>query len=166
MNIKEKPSKKIIAQVEQDVYASTVEACEDNNAFFLMALNQEFGFGPERLKRMIHRYNQLSEEYTVMRKDGFSYEEIHQKMCDALESIGIDPADVYVGTNDFYDIKRQRRYFEKENKPSRKEAGIAHENLQKFKAFMAAESQNVKVINSADEKIQKITLIGKELPTP
>lgn len=171
MNIKEKPSKKIIAQVEQDVYAATVEACEDNNAFFLLALNQEFGFGPERLRRMIHKYNELSEEYTIMRKDGFSYEEVHQKMCDALASIGIDPDQVYVGTNDFYDIQRQKRYCERESKPTRAEAGAAYENMQKFKAFLADnENQNLKVINAADEKVKKfkplIATRGKELPAP
>ena len=169
MYVKEKPSKKIVAQVEQDVYASTVEACEDNNAFFLLALNQEFGFGPERLRRMIHKYNQLSEEYTIMRSDGFTYEEVHQKMCEALESIGIDPDQVYVGKNDFYDIQRQKRYCEKENKPTRKEAGIAYENMQKFKAFLEAEGgQNIKVIKAADDKIQKLFTAakGKELPQP
>lgn len=169
MKTREKVPKSIIAQVEQDVYASTVEACEDNNAFFLMALNQEFGFGPERLKRMIHRYNKLSEEYTIMRKDGFTYEEIHAKMCDALESIGIDPNDVYVGTNDFYDIKRQKRYCEQANKPSRAEAGAAYEKMQQFKAFLA-DNENVKVINSADEKMKKLSILksltGKELPLP
>ena len=112
MKARLRPSKKLVAQLEEDVYAATVEACEDNNAFFLMALNQEFGFGPERLKRMIHKYNELSEEYTVMRSDGFTYEEIHQKMCDALISIGIDPDQVYVGKNDFYDIQRQKKYCE------------------------------------------------------
>ena len=141
-----RPSKKLVASLEQEVYAATVEACEDNNAFFLMALNQEFGFGPERLRRMIHRYNQLSEEYTIMRNDGFTYEEIHQKMCEGLESIGIDPADVYVGKNDFYDVQRRKRYVEKEKKPTRSEAGIAFENMQKFKAFLAEN--------------------GKELPQP
>lgn len=141
-----KPSRQMVKYVEQEVYAATVEACEDNNAFFLMALNQEFGFGPERLKRVIHAYNKLSEEYTVMRNDGFTYEEIHEKMCAALVSVGIDPADVYQGRNDFYDIQRKKRYVEEEKKPGRKEAGIAFENMQKFKAFLAEN--------------------GKELPQP
>ena len=146
MKARIRPNKAMVAHLEQEVYAATVEACEDNNAFFLMALSQEFGFGPERLKRMIHRYNQLSEEYTIMRNDGFTYEEIHQKMCEGLESIGINPADVYVGKNDFYDVQRKKRYVEKENKPTRSEAGVAFENMQKFKAFLAEN--------------------GKELPQP
>ena len=102
--------------------------------------------GPERLKRMIHKYNELSEEYTIMRSDGFTYEEIHQKMCDALISIGIDPDQVYVGKNDFYDIQRQKKYCEQEKKPTRIEAGKAYENMQAFKAFLADQ--------------------GKELPQP
>lgn len=146
MKARIRPSKKLVAQLEEDVYAATVEACEDNNAFFLLALNQEFGFGPERLKRMIHKYNELSEEYTIMRSDGFTYEEVHQKMCEALESIGIDPDQVYVGKNDFYDIQRQKKYCEMEKKPTRKEAGKAYENMQAFKAFLADQ--------------------GKELPQP
>lgn len=146
MKARIRPNKAMVAHLEQEVYAATVEACEDNNAFFLMALSQEFGFGPERLKRMIHRYNQLSEEYTIMRNDGFTYEEIHRKMCEGLESIGINPADVYVGKNDFYDVQRKKRYVEKENKPTRSEAGVAFENMQKFKAFLAEN--------------------GKELPQP
>lgn len=176
MYVKEKPSKKIVAQVEQDVYASTVEACEDNNAFFLLALNQEFGFGPERLRRMIHKYNQLSEEYTIMRSDGFTYEEVHQKMCEALESIGIDPDQVYVGTNDFYDIQRRKRYCEQDKKPTRKEAGIAYENMQKFRAFMASEdAQKIRIVKTADDKTPDLKIFaalkesvtkGKELPQP
>ena len=135
--------KSMVASLEQEVYAATVEACEDNNAFFLIALNQEFGFGAERLRRVIHRYNELSEEYTVMREDGFTYEEIHDRMCEALESIGIDPDQVYVGKNDFYDMQRRKRQVEKERKPSRSEAGIAFENMQKFKAFLAAEEKSL-----------------------
>ena len=98
-----------IGRVEQEVYANTVEACEDNNAFFLLALNQEFGFGPERLKRVIHRYNELSEEYSVMRNDGFTYDEINQKMREALASIGIDPDDVYVGKHRTQERSRKMR---------------------------------------------------------
>ena len=48
MNCNIGPTRKQIGKIEEEVYAHTVEACEDNNAFFLLALNQEFGFGPER----------------------------------------------------------------------------------------------------------------------
>ena len=124
-----------IGRVEQEVYANTVEACEDNNAFFLMALNQEFGFGPERLKRLIRRYNELSDEYTIMRSDGFTYDEIHQKMCDALESIGIDPNQVYVGKNDFYDAKRRKRYIDKGQEINRKEAEEVKKKFEQFRSL-------------------------------
>ena len=131
--------KRMVAALEKDCYAATVEACEDNNAFFLIALNQEFGFGPERLKRLVHRYNAISEQYTIMREDGFSYEEIHEKMCEALESIGIDREQVYTGSNDFYEMSRRKRQAEKEHKPGVKEAKQAAKHFEAFKAFMAAE---------------------------
>lgn len=124
-----------IGRIEQEVYANTVEACEDNNAFFLLALNQEFGFGSERLKRVIHRYNELSEEYSVMRNDGLTYDEINQRMREALESIGIDPDDVYVGKNDFYDAKRRKRYIDKGQEINRKEAEEVKKKFEQFRSL-------------------------------
>lgn len=135
MNCNVGPTRKQIGKIEEEVYAHTVEACEDNNAFFLLALNQEFGFGPERLKRLIHRYNELSEEYNVMRMDGFSYEEINEKMREALASIGIDPNDVYVGTSDFYENKRRKRYIEKGQMPTRKEAEAVVQKFEQFRSL-------------------------------
>lgn len=135
MNCNIAPTRKQISKIEEEVYAHTVEACEDNNAFFLIALNQEFGFGPERLKRLIHRYNELSEEYNTMRMDGFSYAEIKEKMCEALESIGIDPDDVYVGTSDFYENKRRKRYIEKGQMPTRKEAEAVKQKFEQFRSL-------------------------------
>ena len=135
MNCNVGPTRKQIGKIEEEVYAHTVEACEDNNAFFLLALNQEFGFGPERLKRLIRRYNELSEEYNVMRMDGFSYEEINEKMREALAAIGIDPNDVYVGTSDFYENKRRKRYIEKGQMPTRKEAEAVIQKFEQFKSL-------------------------------
>ena len=135
MNCNIGPTRKQIGKIEEEVYAHTVEACEDNNAFFLLALNQEFGFGPERLKRLIHRYNELSEEYNVMRMDGFSYEEINEKMREALAAIGVDPDDVYVGTSDFYENKRRKRYIEKGQMPTRKEAEAVAKKFEQFRSL-------------------------------
>ena len=135
MNCRVGPTRKDISKIEEEVYAHTVEACEDNNAFFLLALNQEFGFGPERLKRLIHKYNELSEEYNTMRMDGFSYAEIKEKMCEALAAIGIDPNDVYVGTSDFYENKRRKRYIEKGQMPTRKEAEAVRQKFEQFRSL-------------------------------
>ena len=135
MNCNVEPTRKQIGKIEEEVYAHTVEACEDNNAFFLLALNQEFGFGPERLKRLIHKYNELSEEYNVMRMDGFSYEEINEKMREALAAIGVDPDDVYVGTSDFYENKRRKRYIEKGQMPTRKEAEAVAKKFEQFRSL-------------------------------
>ena len=152
--------RKEIGRVEQEVYANTVEACEDNNAFFLLALNQEFGFGPERLKRVIHRYNELTEEYSVMRNDGFTYDEINQKMREALASIGIDPDDVYVGKNDFYDAKRRKRYIDKGQEVNRKEAEEVRKKFEQFRSL----SESVYEKKDLNELIK--AKIRKGLTTP
>jgi hypothetical protein len=147
--------RKEIGRVEQEVYANTVEACEDNNAFFLLALNQEFGFGPERLKRVIHRYNELTEEYSVMRNDGFTYDEINQKMREALASIGIDPDDVYVGKNDFYDAKRRKRYIDKGQKVNRKEAEEVRKKFEQFRSLSESAYEKKDLNELIASKIRK-----------
>ena len=144
-----------IGRVEQEVYANTVEACEDNNAFFLLALNQEFGFGPERLKRVINRYNELSEEYSVMRNDGFTYDEINQKMREALASIGIDPDDVYVGKNDFYDAKRRKRYIDKGQEINRKEAEEVKKKFEQFRSLSESAYEKKDLNELIKAKIRK-----------
>lgn len=144
-----------IGRVEQEVYANTVEACEDNNAFFLLALNQEFGFGPERLRRIINKYNELSEEYSVMRNDGFTYEEIHEKMCEALASIGIDPDDVYVGKNDFYDAKRRKRYIDKGQEINRKEAEEVKKKFEQFRSLSESAYEKKDLSELIKAKIRK-----------
>ena len=144
-----------IGRVEQEVYANTVEACEDNNAFFLLALNQEFGFGPERLKRVIHRYNELTEEYSVMRNDGFTYDEINQKMREALASIGIDPDDVYVGRNDFYDAKRRKRYIDKGQEINRKEAEEVKKKFEQFRSLSESAYEKKDLSELIKAKIRK-----------
>ena len=144
-----------IGRIEQEVYANTVEACEDNNAFFLLALNQEFGFGPERLKRVIHRYNELTEEYSVMRNDGFTYDEINQKMREALASIGIDPEDVYVGRNDFYDAKRRKRYIDKGQEVNRKEAEEVRKKFEQFRSLSESAYEKKDLNELIKAKIRK-----------
>lgn len=147
--------RKEVGRVEQEVYANTVEACEDNNAFFLLALNQEFGFGPERLKRVIHRYNELTEEYSVMRNDGFTYDEINQKMREALASIGIDPDDVYVGKNDFYDAKRRKRYIDKGQEINRKEAEEVKKKFEQFRSLSESAYEKKDLNELIKAKIRK-----------
>ena len=80
---------------------------------------------------------------TIWCYTGFTYEEIHDRMCEALESIGIDPDQVYVGKNDFYDMQRKKRMVEKERLPSVKEARQASDHLEAFRAFMAAEGKDI-----------------------
>jgi hypothetical protein len=41
--------------------------------FVLIALNEEYHFGPERLSRVSERVNSLWDEYSELTKDGYEY---------------------------------------------------------------------------------------------
>lgn len=107
------PDKKYIERVEQEVYDVTVEACQDNNAMFLIALNETFGFGKERLNKIVRSFNEVSERFTHLRETGYSVEDIHKKLVDELDYIGIAEDDVYTGRNDFYAAKHHSKMINK-----------------------------------------------------
>lgn len=144
MDLKSKvrPSKSMTDRVEEYMYDYTVRACEENNAFFLIALNQEFNFGAERLTRLIARYNKVSAMYRNYIRDRFSDEEIHSIVKDAIEDIGLDPDTIYTGEGKGYftKIKAEKRKFEKNNVPTLAEAARAKESLHALKA--AIKEQN------------------------
>lgn len=142
-----KPSKEKIDRLEQAVFDSTVMACQDNNAMFLLALNSEFGFGAERLERMVRKYNEISEYYTKLKQDGLEYEDVVERICDALRSIGVQPEKVYTGRNDFYEIRRQNKLIAESHKPTFAESVEVKQKLDAMKQFM--KDNNAKYNTSA-----------------
>lgn len=143
MNAKKRPSINDLERLEESVFASTVEVCEDNNAMMFVALSEEFGFGHERFRRLIDRFNVVSQKYTDYRSDGYTDEEIHQKHIDDLNRIGIDPEQVYTGTKDFYEVKLRKRRHEKNTTPTFAEAAFMQANMKAFKSL----SQEEKTFN-------------------
>lgn len=149
MKSKERPSKDLISRVEQEVYKSTVEACHDNNAFFLIAMSEVFGFAGKRLERVIKKYDELQERYTEYRNDGYSYEEVHDIICERLNEIGVNPAAVYTETNDFYDVRMEQKRREKTPAVvSFREAAEAQKHMEAMKRFMA-EQNSAPIITKA-----------------
>ena len=126
----------LIKQVEQEVYDDAVQACEDNNAIFLLALNNEFKFGPKRIQKLINAFNKLSADIIGMRKDGFTKKEIHETICKQLESIEIDPELIYSEKKDFQQVIRNKKKAEEPVKPSRAEAETAVEHMKAFRNFL------------------------------
>ena len=103
------PSKALIRRVEQDVYDVTVEACQDNNAMFLIALNQEFGFGEARMKRVVRAYNEVSNRYADYKMQGYSEEDIRKKMCEELAAFGVDDEQIHTGKHEFYEAQHKKK---------------------------------------------------------
>ena len=130
--------KQMREQAEELMYDYTLQAVETNNAFFLIALNQEYNFGTERITRLIHRYNDVSLMYRDYVRDGFSDEEIRGVLKNALKDIGIDPEQVFSGKGKGYfeKVKKEQRTFEKNNIPTYSEASDAVEHLKAFKAAL------------------------------
>ena len=127
----------LIMKVEQEVYDDAVRACEDNNAMFILALNNEFDFGPVRIKRLIAAFNKAASQTMEMKKDGFTKDEIHESLCKQLESIGVDPAAVYSDQKDFQQVIRNKKKAEIPDKPSRAEAKAVFEHMTAFRNFIA-----------------------------
>lgn len=146
-----RPSRKEVERVEEEVFDVTVEACQDNNAFFLLALNAEFGFGPERMKRMVRKYNEISDYFAQLRADGMTYEDTNDRIREALDSIGIDPDSVYTGKFAFYEVAREKRLSEKEHIPTFREAVEAKALLDKARNLMN-DSEGLRVINKTAAK--------------
>lgn len=131
------PSKRMIDRLNQDVYADTLECCQDNNAMFLIALNMEFGFGHDRCMKVIRRYNMICDKYAEMRGDGFTKEEMHQRIVDDLACMGIKESTVYTRDNDFTEARQLQKHRDRNmtNIP-RKDCITAYNQLQAMKNLL------------------------------
>lgn len=118
MNSRIIPSKEMRRCNEEHMYAYALRACETNNAFMLIALNQAFNFGAVRLQKLIEKYNEVSLMYRDHIRDGFSDEECNQIIRNALVDIGLDPSQVFsnIERNAFRTLKQESRKFEKKQR--------------------------------------------------
>lgn len=130
---------------EQMMYAFTLRACETNNAFMLIALNQEFNFGAVRLQKLIAKYNEVSMMYRDHIRDGFTDEECIQIVKNALVDIGLEPSQVFsqIERDEFSKFKREKRKFAKNNVPTHSEAEKAVENMKAFRAAINSQEQKI-----------------------
>lgn len=140
-----RPSKEMRKCNEQMMYAFTLRACETNNAFMLIALNQEFNFGAVRLQKLIAKYNEVSMMYRDHIRDGFTDEECIQIIKNALVDIGLEPSQVFsqIERDEFSKFKREKRKFAKNNVPTYSEAEKAVENMKAFRAAINSQEQKI-----------------------
>lgn len=132
-------NKREVARVEQEIFESTVEACEDNNAMFLMAIQEEYGYGKQRLLRVIERFNKISDDYTKLLEDGYTHADIHAKIVERLNDMGFEEKLIYSGRADFYEAEMKSRSMKKNQKNvSFREAADAVAMLNKMKELQNA----------------------------
>lgn len=145
MNSRIIPSKEMRRCNEEHMYAYALRACETNNAFMLIALNQAFNFGAVRLRKLIEKYNEVSLMYRDRIRDGFSDAECNQIIRNALVDIGLDPSQVFsnIERNAFRTLKQESRKFEKNNVPTYSEAEKAVENMKAFRAAINSQEQKI-----------------------
>lgn len=138
MKSRVKITRKMVADLEEEVFENTVEACQDNNVMFLIALNEEFRFGKERLERAMIAYNRVADEYAKFQNQGYSDEDIHEKLCSRLESMGIAPDSIYTGEISFYESRVRMKRIQQNLQPTVKEANEAYRQLQMMKELLHA----------------------------
>lgn len=148
-----RPSKKEIERVSRTVFDMQVAVYDDNNAMMLEALNEEFGFGADRLRRVMKRFNAISDRYTQASEDGFTDKEIREMHINNLKAIGIDPEDVYAGNRDFDEVMANKRYTAKNHTVSFAEAAKAAEHMAAMKQFLSDNRSSNLILTTGEIKL-------------
>lgn len=155
MNVRRKVSKKDREILERQVYGATVETCEDNNATLLIALNEAFGFGTERLNRAIEAFSNVSERFREMRETGYTDEDVHKRIVEELNQLGIAEEQIYTGYNDFAQARHYSKMIQKNaHNVSFAESVKAQQHMAAMKEYLNDPEQlNSKAVISDAEKI-------------
>jgi len=96
----------------------------------IIALNEEYNFGTERLNRLLARYQKINRHLNDYQDDAKSQAEIRTK----LHNMGLQEfADYMLG---MHTIQKYRQEIKNINKVSLQEAAEAQKMLQKMKALM------------------------------
>lgn len=139
MKSRVKASKRMVRELEQQVFDNTCEACEDNNAMFIFAIAEEYGFSTKRLKRVIERFNVIADEYTKLIEDGYTHDDVHVKIVERLNELGFAEDTIYSGRSDFYAAElNSKRIKKKTTTVSFAEASEAQKALKMMKELQNA----------------------------
>ena len=126
---------RIPSRIERERLASAVydicmDCIRDNNATFIIALNQVYGFGHDRLRKVMDRYEELCREFSERENDGFTADEIHQTLIEMIEELGFKEEDIYCGDQTYNQVTQEKKRAEKNSKDiSYAEARKAYDHL-------------------------------------
>lgn len=129
-----KMSQKRTRQVCDDVWQTILKAMCDNLATTVIVLNDEFGFGKERIRRFIEATVKQNRKINEWQDEGIADEKIRE----LIEAIGLEYEEIYVeDKQDFKDFlherKKRREY---KNKVGFADAMKAQQHLQTMKDLL------------------------------
>lgn len=129
-----KMSQKRTRQVCDDVWQTILKAMCDNLATTVIVLNDEFGFGKERIRRFIESTVKQNRKISEWQDEGIA----DVKIREIIESIGLEYEEIYVeDKQDFKDFlherKKRREY---KNKVGFADAMKAQQHLQTMKDLL------------------------------
>lgn len=134
MQSRVKMSQKRTRQVCDDVWQTILKAMCDNLATTVIVLNDDFGFGKERIRRFIEATVTLNRKISEWQDEGIA----DVKIREIIESIGLQYEEIYVeDKQDFKDFlherKKRREY---KNKVGFADAMKAQQHLQTMKDLL------------------------------
>lgn len=129
-----KMSQKRTRQVCDDVWQTILKAMCDNLATTVIVLNDEFGFGKERIRRFIEATVKQNRKINEWQDEGIADEKIRE----LIEAIGLQYEEIYLeDKQDFKDFlherKKRREY---KNKVGFADAMKAQQHLQTMKDLL------------------------------
>jgi len=129
-----KMSQKRTRQVCDDVWQTILKAMCDNLATTVIVLNDEFGFGKERIRRFIEATVKQNRKISEWQDEGIADEKIRE----LIEAIGLQYEEIYLeDKQDFKDFlherKKRREY---KNKVGFADAMKAQQHLQTMKDLL------------------------------
>lgn len=129
-----KMSQKHTRQVCDDVWQTILKAMCDNLAATVIVLNDDFGFGKERIRRFIEATVTLNRKISEWQDEGIA----DVKIREIIESIGLKYEEIYVeDKQDFKDfLHESRKRKEHKNKVGFADAMKAQQHLQTMKDLL------------------------------
>lgn len=116
--------------IQEHFYRLSTHAIAHSVCVLIIALNEEFGFGAERLKRLINRYYKINRSLNAYQDEARSDAEIRTRMAE----LGFQEfADAIMAT---HDIKKYRQEVKQMNQVSVKEAAEMQKALKMMKGLM------------------------------
>lgn len=119
-----------VKDVQEHFYRLSTHAIAHSVCVLIIALNEEFGFGAERLKRLIDRYYKINRSLNAYQDEARSDAEIRTRMAE----LGFQEfADAIMAT---HDIKKYRQEVKQMNQVSVKEAAEMQKAMKMMKELM------------------------------